>query len=243
MSLGEGYLLWPWRAIYMWQCLCVACVGLISFFCCCRAVWFGCLPSLSSVCAGCHPLSRTHLWSLRPSTQPESAPAAERLGLLSAAPGSSPLCRSLSVLRCTHWLPHSPLRLQSSPSVWWSPHQGDFPACGNLASSTAPSHELRSHLDPLVFLCVCHPIIWDFLAFLKVRGLLQAFSRCPLRTVLHEDGVFFVFVREGELHILLPRHLDLIPQQSKLIRLTFQKETFSVVHVQFRFFTEAFPEI
>ena len=53
-----------------------------------------------------------------------------------------------------------------------------------------------------------------------------------MRTVLHVDG-FFVFVREGELHILLLHHLDLIPQQSKLIRFTFQKETFSVVHVQF----------
>lgn len=143
----EGYL-------YVAVSLCSLC-WFNFFFCCCRAVWFGCLPSLSSVCAGCHPLSGTHLWSLRPSTQPESAPAADRLRLLSAAPGSSPLCRSLSVLRCTHWLPHSPLRLQSSPSVWWSPHQGDFPACGNLASSTAPSHEHRSYLDPLVFLSVC----------------------------------------------------------------------------------------
>lgn len=44
----------------MWQCLCVACVGLISFFCCCRAVWFGCLPSLSSACAGLYLLDRWH---------------------------------------------------------------------------------------------------------------------------------------------------------------------------------------
>ena len=95
-----------------------------------------------------------NLRSLRPSTQPESAPAAERLRLLSAAPGTSPLCGSLPVLRCTHRLPPSPLRLQSSRSVWWSPHQGDFPACGNLASSMAPSHECRSYLDPFVFLSV-----------------------------------------------------------------------------------------
>ena len=41
----------------MWKLPCIACVGLI-FFQCEGCFWFGCLPSLSSACAGHYPLDR-----------------------------------------------------------------------------------------------------------------------------------------------------------------------------------------
>lgn len=39
----------------MQKCPCVPCVGLICFWCE-GCFWFGCLPFLSSACAGCYPL-------------------------------------------------------------------------------------------------------------------------------------------------------------------------------------------
>ena len=58
-----------------------------------------------------------------------------------------------------------------------------------------------------------------FLGFSGVWGLLPAFSRYSVRTVPHVDVFFFffcrcifdVFVKGGELHVLLLRHLDSEP--------------------------------
>ena len=58
----------------------------------------------------------------------------------------------------------------------------------------------------VIFFCPTQ-LCGDFLAPLEVCSLLPAFSRCPVRIIPHVD----VFVGEGELHVLLLHHLDLIP--------------------------------
>ena len=80
VSLGESYLLWPWWAIFVWQCLCVACVSLISLFLACSLVGM---------------LAATFLSVCWPSSSPQD-PASE-----ACAPAPSPsLPQLLSVSGC-----------------------------------------------------------------------------------------------------------------------------------------------
>ena len=143
------YLLWPWRAVYVWQAasLCgLCCFNVFLFFgmqfvlVWMFAVWF------LSVC-----------WLLSSPQHPARgcpADARLRLWVCSWHPPSVRLSASLALHTPVAALCSEAPKLPLCPC--WSPHQGgDLPACGNLSSFTAPSHKCRSYLDPFVFLCVC----------------------------------------------------------------------------------------
>ena len=125
------------------------------------------------------------------------------------------LCEFLSALLSANLLPPSPLRFQSS-SVMADPpaSKGDLLVSENLSAFTTPSQGYRSCLDSFLFssffFCLMQ-LCGDFLALLEVWGLLSVFSRCSIRAVPHVDVFLMYLWGEGELYILLFRHLDLSP--------------------------------
>ena len=118
----------------------------------------------------------------------------------------------------------SPLGLRRTPSM-----QKLFFFHSFLQGCWSYSYSLFSFLSFFLF----HPskVHGHFLALLEVWGLLPAFGRCSVRTVLHVDFSLSLgtFVWEGEPHILLLYHLDLIAQQLPLLNASFLPGTGIVV--------------
>ena len=124
---------------------------------------------------------------------------------------TDPLCGNLSALPSAPLLLCSPPWLESFPPAHPpSPPVKGLPSVWKLFLLHSSLLEVQV---PSLFFCLCFfffptQVHGDFLAFWEVSGLLPAFSRCSVGVVPHVDVFLMYLWEEGDLHVLLLRHLE-----------------------------------